>query len=305
LETKAERQHKASVDRNKSRTDILAPTAWTDEDQRVVDNVSGKGTPSFPRHFLDSFEDVYWLGHHNEKSFGATPYLFRTLYKGKSVWIMVDTPRYSKSAITAVESLIGPGRGPDYLFLTHVDDTADHQRWADHYASTLKRIIHSLELSPSANWLNDKTLETAEIQLPPPSKLSSDTSLVMYTLDGEEILSHGDNDDPVVILHTPGHSPGSITLYRKPDTQHNLPGILFTGDTYAWTTRDGGRMTGFGRYGNNRRQQAETLASLLALDWTVIAPGHGHPRDYRELETSARKADVIIAQEDLVAMAKL
>jgi len=59
---------------------------------------------------------------------------------------------------------------------------------------------------------------------------------------------------------------------------------LYLGDTYAWTTRDGGHMSGFPLYGNNLRIQAASLQKLgnLSHMWDIIAPGHGHPRIYLE-----------------------
>ena len=102
------------------------------------------------------------------------------------------------------------------------------------------------------------------------------------------------NKEGAVILHTPGHSPGSISLLDR----HN--GILFTGDTYAWTMRDGGRMTGFPRYGNDLKQQAETLRKLAELaEWKIIAPGHGHPRDYRQLDRGAVQREMQMALNEL------
>ena len=65
---------------------------------------------------------VYYLGHHNEGSFGATPYLILSA----DVSVMVDVPRFSAPAVRAVRSLAA--NGPDYMFLTHVDDTTDHNK---------------------------------------------------------------------------------------------------------------------------------------------------------------------------------
>jgi hypothetical protein len=39
-------------------------------------------------------------------------------------------------------------------------------------------------------------------------------------------------------------------------------------------------MSGFPRYGNDAKLQSEILPLLLDLDWEVLAPGHGHVRDY-------------------------
>lgn len=69
------------------------------------------------------------------------------------------------------------------------------------------------------------------------------------------------------VLHTPGHTPGSICLHESEQK------ILFTGDTLY-------RM-GVGRAdmpGSNQRQLAQSLARLAALpDSTRIYPGHGLP----------------------------
>jgi len=110
-------ENKQERERNTSNQD-----QWSDSDQSFVEKMSGKsGDESllFPRQFLDDVPNVYWLGHHNEASFGAIPYLV----KADDKWIMVDSPKFSKSSATAVESLTGPN-GPDYLLLTQVDDEA-------------------------------------------------------------------------------------------------------------------------------------------------------------------------------------
>ena len=312
LETLPERRHRARSPQEKAQVE----KSWTEQDGWVVQRMrpgSVEGSESlsgpFPRRFLDddTLKDAYWLGHHNEASFGATPYLLRTSSEEKDVvWIMIDTPKFSQSAVRDVETLTGPD-GPDFLFLTHVDDTADHNKWAHHWKhqgkGDLKRILHSGELGN--NWLGDSTLEHVEMLLP---EVENEQGLTPYNLRGETLSldwqeSHGNQ---IVILHTPGHSPGSITLYRPPDQDNNEPGILFTGDTYAWTLRDGGKMTGFGRYGNDLRKQAKTLEELLKLDWDVIAPGHGHPRDYRHSDNTTdsrklrRQEELKVALDDLM-----
>jgi len=307
LETKAERQHRAA-----DKSDVT----WTDDDEKIVQGLRIGGTtdkgPPFPRLFLQSVPSVYWMGHHNDKSFGATPYLFQATHQGKEIWIMVDTPRFGTSAQRAVASLTGPD-GPDYLFLTHVDDTADHQKWVELYNkggnnnNNLRRILHTGDLGRH-NWLGDRTLEDVEILLTQqPSSRKSNKDLTAYSLKGQVLDKDWYESYPeeVVILHTPGHSPGSITLYRRPNEKDDKPGILFTGDTLAWTTRLGGRMTGMGRYGNDLQVQVDTLERLLDLDWQIIAPGHLHPRDYRSIvgtdkQKSIQKDELSIAMDDLL-----
>lgn len=282
--------------------DAVATKSIMDDEQLIkLMSLNGKHNhlPNpFPRPFLnDPSTGIYWLGYHNERSFGATPYLFRAKHEGNHVWIMVDTPKFSISAVKAIFEVTNH-TFPDYLFLTHVDDTADHNLWKDYFQATLKRIFHSGDLGRN-NWLGDQTLESVEVLLPSlsnPNKNMNDHDhstfgLTSYTLDGQPV-EYDDwvkkNDSDVIIFHTPGHSSGSITLFQRPNNDHSHGGVLFTGDSYAHTpyhgvgvSQQGGRMTGFPRYGRDRSQQAHVLSELLKLPWMIIAPGHGHPRDYR------------------------
>mmetsp|Transcript_2415 Transcript_2415/g.3569 ORF Transcript_2415/g.3569 Transcript_2415/m.3569 type:complete len:435 (-) Transcript_2415:11-1315(-) len=305
-ETLAQRRHGAE-DKE------AVKNSWTTQDDYLVQQmalnptVNGRKLP-FPRPLLhhdaatktttstipsgdeksaNSISNVFNVGYHNEESFGATPYLMKAKVDGNFVWIMVDSPRYGKAALDAVTLITGP-EGPSYLFLTHVDDTAGHEKWAEEFPK-MKRIFH-LGDGGSHNWVGDRSLETdVEILLPPPEGSSPPdddeeaTPFHAYHMDGTS-LSKGwyqdfleDASNEVVILHTPGHSPGSITLLKKASS--NVPGIIFTGDHYAYSTRTS-RMSGFPRYGNNLSLQAKSLERLLHIEWDVVAPGHGHPRDY-------------------------
>lgn len=85
---------------------------------------------------------------------------------------------------------------------------------------------------------------------------------------------------PVAFCLLVSLNPVDCWIFRVLDSLHVL--YLCLGDTYAWTTRDGGHMSGFPRYGNNLHEQAATLQKLgnLSHMWDIIAPGHGHPRIY-------------------------
>jgi hydroxyacylglutathione hydrolase len=67
------------------------------------------------------------------------------------------------------------------------------------------------------------------------------------------------------VLHTPGHSPGSICLYSEEE------GVLFDGDVLF--------NAGMGRYdlpGGDYRVLMESIKRLLTLpDDTIVYPGHG------------------------------
>ncbi len=91
------------------------------------------------------------------------------------------------------------------------------------------------------------------------------------------ILKDGDQiklaNSHLTVIHTPGHSPGSICLYS--------PGVLFTGDTLFQSS--------IGRSdfpGGDSRVLRESVRSLRTLPAdTIIYPGHGpHTTLERELK---------------------
>jgi len=78
------------------------------------------------------------------------------------------------------------------------------------------------------------------------------------------LLKDGDTLGPFTIIHTPGHTSGSICLYDEADK------ALFSGDTLFYHS--------YGRcdLGGNEAQMAESLKRILALPEDVtVYPGHG------------------------------
>lgn len=87
-------------------------------------------------------------------------------------------------------------------------------------------------------------------------------------LQGGEILTVGDVE--VHVIHTPGHTPGSICLYVPFPGE----GLVFTGDTLFQMSI--GRTDFAG--GDQRQELASIRDVLLALpDATRVFPGHGPP----------------------------
>ena len=95
------------------------------------------------------------------------------------------------------------------------------------------------------------------------------------------MLKDGDTIGGLHVIHTPGHTPGSICLYSAPDK------VLISGDTVF---TDGA----FGRYdfpGGSRQALAQSLDRLLELDVEGLYPGHGEPVDCggkRHIEAAAQ-----------------
>jgi glyoxylase-like metal-dependent hydrolase (beta-lactamase superfamily II) len=81
------------------------------------------------------------------------------------------------------------------------------------------------------------------------------------------LLSDGDRIGPLTVLHTPGHTPGSICLFLEEER------ALISGDTVF---TDGG----FGRYdfpGGSRAALSRSIGRLASLDVEGLYPGHGSP----------------------------
>ena len=80
--------------------------------------------------------------------------------------------------------------------------------------------------------------------------------------DVDVILKEGDKIANFEIIHTPGHSPGGISLWDGE--------ILISGDTVFANG-------GFGRLdiGGNPQEMAESLEKLNNLDVEYLLPGHG------------------------------
>ena len=81
------------------------------------------------------------------------------------------------------------------------------------------------------------------------------------------LLKDGDMIGSLRVIHTPGHTPGGISLYEAEEM------ILFSGDTVF---SDGG----FGRFdfpGGSREQLRDSIEKLSKLDVEGLYPGHGTP----------------------------
>ena len=81
---------------------------------------------SFPR-CLD--ENVYHLGFHDRKSFGATSYFIKTGSKN----IMIDSPRFATSLVNNIQRL----GGVQLQLFTHQDDIADGDKYNKKFNSTV------------------------------------------------------------------------------------------------------------------------------------------------------------------------
>ncbi|MCG9892297.1 MAG: MBL fold metallo-hydrolase [Thermosynechococcaceae cyanobacterium MS004] len=133
---------------------------------------------------------VYQCGYHAENSYGAASYFIQRTDGN----ILVDSPRFTPTLVKQLEAM----GGIRYLYLTHRDDVADHQKFHDHFGCD--RILHE----------DDITQETRSVEQP-----LSGTDPVELAPD-------------LTIIPVPGHTKGhTVLLYRHQ--------VLFSGDHLAWS----------------------------------------------------------------------
>jgi glyoxylase-like metal-dependent hydrolase (beta-lactamase superfamily II) len=81
------------------------------------------------------------------------------------------------------------------------------------------------------------------------------------------ILKEGDKIAGLTVIHTPGHTPGSIMLLNEEKR------VLFAGDTLRY---DGKKISGAPEnFSVNPNQARESIAKASKLNFDIMLPGHG------------------------------
>ena len=111
------------------------------------------GISAFPERLA---ENVYFCGFTAESSFGAWSYLIqRPPEQGGNV--LIDSPRFAAPLVRELEAMGGVGT----LFLTHRDDVADHERFAERFGC--RRYLHAADGGARHGveeaWSGDRPLE--------------------------------------------------------------------------------------------------------------------------------------------------
>ena len=210
----------------------------------------------------ENLPGIMHVGYHSPASYGATSYLVRRTGGN----ILIDTPRFNEKLAQQIE-LEG---GISLIICTHKDDVADHDRWAARFPDC-KRVMHRADVN--------KYTEKMEIQL-----------------EGE---GKWEVADDVIIIHTPGHTAGSICVR----IQSKKDAVLFTGDHLAFSNSKKG-LDGFKRYNHgNAELQGQSIRMLadpeMSFNW--IMPGHGRMVRFRSDEervSSILKAADAFDEED-------
>jgi glyoxylase-like metal-dependent hydrolase (beta-lactamase superfamily II) len=89
------------------------------------------------------------------------------------------------------------------------------------------------------------------------------------TVEVDVILNDGDKIAGLAVIHTPGHTPGSIALLDE--DKH----VLFAGDTLCY---DGKQVTAAPQHFSlDPAKEKNSIRRLATLKYGVMLPGHGEP----------------------------
>lgn len=187
------------------------------------------GIEAFPE-LID--ENIYFCGFTAESSFGAWSYLIvRPDNEGGNV--LVDSPRFATQLVKRIDALGGVRK----MFLTHKDDVADHERFAEKYHC--ERIMHDDDGGGRR---------------------------------GMETLLRGSDPVPLdrdlIAIPVPGHTRGhAVLLYRNK--------FLFTGDHLAWSPHRHSLIAFRRACWYSWVEQTKSMEKLLDYEFEWVLPGHG------------------------------
>ena len=199
--------------------------------------------PAFPHELTPG---VLAMGHNDRSSFGAHSYLV-TRPEGN---LLVDSPRYLRSLAERVDALGGIA----HVLLSHRDDVADAERWADRYGA---RVWIHAEDAAAAPFATD-------------------------VVDGDATVEISEG---VTLVPVPGHTRGSVVF-------HVDDRWLFTGDTLHWNRRRR-HLDVFSRqtwHSWERLADSMDVLARLRVEW--VFPGHGMWADVGADAYAAEMADL-------------
>ena len=190
---------------------------------------------------------IYRLGYNARGSFGAHSYLIRRA--GGNV--MVDSPRWTKALVDTMTEW----GGLSDILLSHRDDVADAERYAEHFKARVW--IH--EWDRTAARFADKLIVGRD-----PSDIAPDLRAI-----------------PV-----PGHTKGSV-IYLYDNR------AAFTGDSLAVSHRDGDLSAFRQACWYSWAEQTESLRRLLDYSFEWVFAGHGGSGHFPPEEMRRRLAALV------------
>ncbi len=195
--------------------------------------------------------------------FGVNCYLLQT----PGGFILVDTgaPGQSRKTLDYVKRLNTSPSDIKYIILTHAD--LDHIGCVHELkaATGAQVAIHASDLPVLEGRQRFKTINNFLAPL-----VSLSMKLWHYQpVQADIILSDGIQIESWHIIHTPGHTYGSICLYQPGKT-------ILVGDALRTSFRANPRAISR-RICVNLDQRRQSMQKIAALQYQVLLPGHGAP----------------------------
>jgi len=170
---------------------------------------------------------VLALGHNARSSFAAHSYLVVR----EAGNVLIDSPRFARQLVPAVEE----AGGIDHVLLSHRDDVADAERWAEHFSARV--------------WIHEADKDAAPY--------------ATDIFDGDAEVENG-----LLAIHTPGHTAGHMVF-------HIDDRWLFTGDTLMWNHRRNELDVTADQTWDSWDRLADSMDRLSTLNVEWVFPGHG------------------------------
>ncbi|MBI3855517.1 MAG: MBL fold metallo-hydrolase [Planctomycetes bacterium] len=182
---------------------------------------------AFPERIED---DVHFCGFASEDSYGGSSYLIAR--PGGNV--LVDSPRFSEPLVRRIESM----GGLRWMFLTHQDDVADHDKFRRRFGC-------------------DRIMHAEDAGFP-----------VERTIEGRDAVRL---DDDLLVIPVPGHTAGSQALLFRDK-------FLFSGDHVWWDPAAARLHASRRYCWHSWSEQRRSMERLLDASFEWVLPGHGARR---------------------------
>jgi glyoxylase-like metal-dependent hydrolase (beta-lactamase superfamily II)/ferredoxin len=173
-------------------------------------------------------ENVYFCGFAAESSYGASSYFIQRPTGN----VLIDSPRFAMPLVKKIEEM----GGVSLIFLSHQDDVADVDQWANHFRAS--RIMHK----------DDSRRVHVEQQITgiEPVQIASD----------------------LLVIPTPGHTRGHMVLLYQNQ-------FLFSGDHVWWSENFNGLHASRSVCWYSWPEQTRSMERLLSYEFEWVLPGHG------------------------------
>jgi len=185
-----------------------------------------------------------------------------------NTFLLVDTGTSSGSA-KILKYLESTGRSPNKIseiILTHADGDHSGSAASMKKATGAKLAAHEKD-APRVSGQIKKIKESSGLG----NLLMAIFGIFnkVERVQPDVILNDGDTIGPFSVIYTPGHTDGSICIYKPRQ-------VLFSGDTIL--TDRSGKLRVPGNFLNrDSAQLKKSVEKLSKLDFAVLLPGHGRP----------------------------